>query len=426
MEKLLIDTHCHVFNKDIANVRILNTIAKTLYRTISGKKEDTSSSTGMDNEKVKMLLSLINKPDSVSLFEEMGKVYQKRYAIVPLVFDIEYAFMEPGKTKLMTGEEEVAFTKQRLEAQIEKWNLEVGDEGMGDFRSGSKDAYEEDRKRAQLLLKEMEKDRGVTDFITKSSYQRQLDNVKTLKEKYPDFVFPFYGIDPRRPESKQTYKKHLFPNGIYRGIKLYAPAGFSPLDPVLMDTDGVYAFCQENNIPITVHCSYGGFATLMKTVRINGWIHDKGNLIKIDNKLVEFQKNGLEGDWVEERADTLNHPLLWEKVLKAYPKLTLNLAHFGNGHPDWQQKILELMNLYPNLYTDLSCWSELKEVKDAKYCYDQQPESIQKRILYGSDFFLNLLFSDSFEVYLDNFRTTFGADFEKIAGENPRRFLGLN
>lgn len=429
MEKRFIDAHCHVFNKDIANTRILTTIARILYRTITRKTSaDTTGAadSGMDSEKVKMLMSLMMKANSTDVYEEMDKIYQQKFAIVPLLFDMEYAFAEPeSKSGLNNGAEETAFVKQRLEEQMNTWNQTITHESYGDDYRSVEQEYTQNMQRAKAIIQKMETERGIGDYLTKTSYERQISQVEALKAKYPDFIFPFYGIDPRRPGTKETFKKHLFPNGIFRGIKLYAPAGFSPLDPVLMDDDGVFAWCQEKNIPITAHCSYGGFASLMKRVRVSGMIHDKGKCIPVHNKIIEFHYNGLEGKWVEERADTLNHPLLWEEVLKKYPNLRLNLAHFGNGSEEWQNKILQMMAKYPNLYTDLSCWSERKEVKDVKYTYDNQPESIQKKFLYGSDFFLNLLFTDTFEGYLQNFKTVFADEFEKIAQENPARFLGM-
>ncbi|MBK6285867.1 MAG: amidohydrolase family protein [Draconibacterium sp.] len=198
--------------------------------------------------------------------------------------------------------------------------------------------------------------------------------------------------------------------------------------------DGIYAFCEDNGIPVTVHNSDGGFATLAKSVVINGLIHVNGKLIQLNNELLKFSKAITEKDAIYERALAINHPLIWGKVAEKYPNLLLNLAHFGGGrqleaamdNPEnqelWSNRIIELLkDKRYNVHTDLSCFSAFSSI-DKLIASKDFPE-IKNRILYGSDYTLLLLFEDNFDENVRQFRNKFGDDFDIIALKNPEAFL---
>ncbi|GAH83666.1 unnamed protein product, partial [marine sediment metagenome] len=67
----------------------------------------------------------------------------------------------------------------------------------------------------------------------------------------------------------------------------------------------LYKTCVERNIPITTHCSNGGFKAASNPQELT----DPGNN--------------------------------WAKVLKKYPDLKINFAHFGSGDNSWQQTIIK-------------------------------------------------------------------------------------
>ena len=147
-----------------------------------------------------------------------------------------------------------------------------------------------------------------------------------------------------------------------------------------------------------------------------------------------FNTSILGKDAVYERAVTLNHPLLWRKVVEKYPKLILNLAHFGGGkqlegaidHPEkqelWSNQIIALLkDSNYNVYTDISCFSDLNILR--KFVASPVYQEIRPKVLYGSDFILLLLFENNFDENVREFRNIFGADFDVIAGSNPREFL---
>ena len=59
-----------------------------------------------------------------------------------------------------------------------------------------------------------------------------------------------------------------------------------------------------------------------------------------------------------------------------------------------------------------------------KYFIATDDNRFKQKILYGSDFYLDLLFIDSFQKYFNNFLQVFNAEeFTQIALTNAKRFL---
>ncbi|MDQ2086866.1 amidohydrolase family protein [Herbivorax sp. ANBcel31] len=191
----------------------------------------------------------------------------------------------------------------------------------------------------------------------------------------------------------------------YAGIKLYPPLGFDPWPENKRELEKVqllYDICQKKGIPITCHCSDEGFSI----------------------------KNNKE-------MEKLTSPLKWEKVLKNYNRLTLNLAHLGkqDHSDDWQKIILKLIIKHANVYSDISYRGFdnkfYEYLKKTIYSYKDSSirEKIKKRILFGSDFMINLLKTESYCDYFDVFSKTkhFTPDEKDyFCSINPQRFLFKN
>lgn len=199
------------------------------------------------------------------------------------------------------------------------------------------------------------------------------------------------------------YNNMGFVNG-FAGIKLYPPLGFDPWPDNPQEHEKVellYDFCCTRNIPITTHCSDGGFV-------------------------------------VTDKAEEFTNPAKWENVLKQYPSLKLNIAHMGKqekktalffARNEWHEKVLKLINDYENVYMDFSCTA----FDDAFYknfiaeVHKQEKLiHLRERILFGTDFMVNLLWCDSYNSYLDTFcRTEHLTNAEKdlVCSVNPERFL---
>lgn len=166
-------------------------------------------------------------------------------------------------------------------------------------------------------------------------------------------------------------------SNFFAGIKLYPPLGFDPWPENAAELDKVvwmYGYCEERKIPVTVHCNDGGFA-------------------------------------VDGGAQARTHPNKWKQVLEKHPNLRLNLAHMGKQgnaliffpRSEWRETVIELVSTYENVYADISClafddhfYMGLREIlaKDQK---------LTEKILFGSDFMINLQWSPSYNDYIDRF-----------------------
>lgn len=179
------------------------------------------------------------------------------------------------------------------------------------------------------------------------------------------------------------------------------------------------------------HNSSMGFATMARDLEVMGNVLYKGKMetyttpteISFDYHLL--QKEGFKKS-VRERAIVLNHPSIWKIVMKEYKDLKLCLAHFGGEDPEWREIIAELMENCDYLYTDLSCMvvkSRLEEIHD-KYFKPKNP--IIKKVMYGSDYFLNMLNKITFENYYLHFKDVFTpAELRGMHLEAPKEFLGI-
>jgi predicted TIM-barrel fold metal-dependent hydrolase len=204
------------------------------------------------------------------------------------------------------------------------------------------------------------------------------------------------------------------------GCKVYPPVGFAPLDNERLDDSAAtgrqldlalrafYAYCEAEEVPITAHTSSGN----------------------------EF---GL-------GFRTFASPARWELALREFPRLHLNLGHFGHEEGvdsvagveaagAWIRQAAALMSVYPNVYADLS---NSALVYDEAYAtrYLGHLEAIFKRfpnvprrIMYGSDFWLNRLAAGS-DIFVTQFNAKLGKKFgdvvrADIMGTNALRFLGF-
>lgn len=523
MEKYY-DIHCHVFNKNVISRKLVG-ILQSLALIIDKIKDKT------DNEETQDILMAINdslddlQTTSENVFKVIDKVYDSKFVLVPLMIDLTYVDDNDGTN----GQ------NQRHKRQVLRLLVLIRETLRIAIRHSLK---KETRKLLTNIMdgiqKQIKKTRKAKDtdldFFPEQNYVQQIEELEYISENHNN-AKPFFGLDPRR-----EYKDHknllelvkqklLGSEPAFCGIKLYAPIGFSPTDPVLMGTnvqEGIYNLCEENKIPITVHCSDSGFACFSRDVRINGYIKNGKELIEYKNQILTFNTKTISnhsGDAIKERANKLNHPSIWRKVLEKYPDLFINFAHFGGSTPlmqfvtceipenlrsmkiddfedeiedklsienrsfalscyekkhskmnlndsltfterkklwgilyndniidNWSKAILDIIRepKFKNAYTDLSCFSagdaieiidngNTKRVfkiednlKTFKHdLYDKLPQEIQKKFLYGSDFFFIEFFGPKLEYYIKEFKSVFGKEFKTIASQNPEKFLGI-
>jgi len=183
---------------------------------------------------------------------------------------------------------------------------------------------------------------------------------------------------------------------IFAGIKLYPPLGFDPWPDDSKELEKVrflYSECVRKRIPLTVHCSGRGYITSPKA---------------------------------SEFTDPSNR---WKKVLARaeYRDLKINFAHLGtqfDGRDDWQKTIMSCIRENGNVYTDCSCQTTDKDnYRKVARIMDSQTEA---NILFGADYLINLIWSGSYNEYLDNFLTTphlSEKQKELMCEINPEKFL---
>jgi hypothetical protein len=229
--------------------------------------------------------------------------------------------------------------------------------------------------------------RGYEYDLTPSDRQSKLFNkLGTAKVDLEDMIF-------RKKEKEDTdYYSYLF-----AGIKLYPPLGFDPWPSdnksELEKVKFMYSECARRKLPLTVHCSDGGYKTSPDAQKFTD----------------PSQK--------------------WQMVLSRpeYKNLKINFAHMGSqkdGKTDWQQSILANIIQNSNVYTDCSCLTpQADDYEIVKKILNKNTES---NVLFGTDFVINLIWSASYNEYLNNFIQSPCLDNrqkELISEINPERFL---
>ncbi|MCU0472259.1 MAG: amidohydrolase [Bacteroidales bacterium] len=217
-------------------------------------------------------------------------------------------------------------------------------------------------------------------------HKKLFDKLGNIKADLEDMLFR------RKEKVNADYYSYMF-----AGIKLYPPMGFDPwpednrseLDKVRF----LYSECIRRKLPLIVHCSDGGYVT------------------SPDAKEFTDPSKG------------------WQKVLSKpeYRSLKINFAHLGkqnDGKNDWKKTILSDISADKNIYTDCSCQTP-QEIDYTKVSDMMNPET-ETNILFGSDFLINLIWSKSYNEYLNNFiQTNYIDDRQKrfMCEINPERFL---
>jgi predicted TIM-barrel fold metal-dependent hydrolase len=461
-----IDAHCHVFNKEIVSKRIVFSAITEMNRVIESHPVNESETKDEKQPKLKELTAKIHnlnnffEPIFMSSSTEIAEALDKNYGgridcFTPLMFDLTFCFTESYKPssdemqiqnskhdeKLQQAFEELKENLKEHLGSFKSYLLKIATEGHPLFdrfcswfpgNSLLHQIGELDTEIATLykyldLISEHNQKAKNED----ASFDLQVKMLLELQHKYPQRIFPFFAVDPRRDGILEEAKNYVVNGTPFLGIKLYTPNGYSPTDPLLFGTnkgdDCLYKFCEDNQIPITAHCSAKGFATFAMKTQVKGKVYIDNTLVDADcSKHVVFKNDFHESASlaIAERANVLNHPKLWEVVLERYPNLYLNLAHFGVGDPERTNGIFKLMQTYKNLYTDLSCISDPATLEKILVKYNSADEYVKSKFLFGSDYFLVLIFTNDFKTYYDTYVSVFGQEiFDKLSITNTNRFL---
>lgn len=223
-------------------------------------------------------------------------------------------------------------------------------------------------------------------------------------------IIPFANCDPRLPGAAREVRRCIEELG-FRGLKLYPRLGFDPDHRVLMEE--VYPLLEARGLPVVSHCSRGG-------------VTGRGIVPAV--------------------ADAYSGPEAFVPVLRAFPGLRVNLAHFGGDRDwrayvtdgiapgdtqaerrNWQVAIRRMIQSgeFPNLWADISYTLFHFEDLIPFLKLFLEDDRIARRVLFGSDFYMTRLEALSERAVCFRLRAALGeATFRRIAEVNPRVWLG--
>ena len=308
----------------------------------------------------------------------------------------------------------------------------------------------------------------------RKSYETQLEEVRNIRRYYPRNFFPFLGIDPYHKTgielkewAQQNFESGFLRKGValpyFFGIKLYPAHGFFPFDRGLEE---LYAYAEEYNLPVISHCTRSGSMYIGNDIqnrisRFPTFLNQAGTLpeAKACQRILdrihrfydaELVKNNPLGN-NSQACDLFSHPENYIPVLEKFPNLKVCLAHMGglteflddqcagkevarlrkleeNGK--WLDIIRQMMQTYPNLYTDISyTLSGFDSEPILKTFIDflgnpADPHALGKRVLFGTDFFMTeqeKQESDLYSLLLRNEKLK--PWITELTRNNPARFL---
>lgn len=315
------------------------------------------------------------------------------------------------------------------------------------------------------------------------SFETQLEEVKDIKRYYPAAFFPFLGIDPRHKAGKDLveWARPYFETGVvnkatgktypyFSGIKLYPALGFFPFDPRL---EALYEYAEKRNIPVMTHCTRVGsqyigahIENLIPAVPPTITVERDGTNVKDKKREIidktykgiveriaayrsrQWIKNSKYGD-NDFSCDLFGHPENYIAVLEKFPNLKICLAHMGGSNEvinstegdlakirqvdplSWFEHIQQMMQYYPNLYTDISyTLGDFNDINNKVFQnvttflekLDAENKRLADRVLFGTDFFMTEQEKREAELYQQT-QKNLTQWWDQIGRVNTQRYL---
>lgn len=422
------DAHCHIFTLKYALKEVKNMVHDMLNRTYPwhepASKAMLTADRGMWQELKELLRQLYElihaaggseKENLDFLQKEALKAFpDAKLQIVPLMMDIFYMLAYPmDKDQDLLKMEGFKSATEVDEEQFQNiWNDILNDftahltspkrllksDNLAPTFDTSNELVlqwiEEERPVKQTLLLRKNLAKGYSDslnFYHTEGFCYHMNNLMELVKQRSGELYPFVAIDPRRPNMIKTLLSGVFFTGTpkFYGVKLYPRMGYHPLCKPL---DAVYQYCSDNNLPITFHCGKGGFPPST--------------------------------EW---KYSDFGNPANFEKVVQDYPNLKINFAHLGSSDKtqEWAKKIVEMVNKYDNVYSDLSCYTDKNDLAYVKATYWDKNPKLKTRMMFGTDFDV-MYFTGKITMqdYYDHFKSVFSAnELKMLMYDNPTSFL---
>lgn len=298
------------------------------------------------------------------------------------------------------------------------------------YRRMNKVYYQDEHPDAVFGVLTMDMEVGIKGG-THNTIWTQFGIIAMVRNIYPDKILPFACIDPRRDDAMDLFKAAFNEHKPYKyyGLKVYPSLGYLPSHPILMQ---MLEVCEKKGIPVLSHCSGASTHGSLRKQTAKGTFVNYNGDEEIDKEFKArlFKKK-------KDYRDFYNRPHHWDPVLKQFPKLRLNIAHFGgdqawddytknqSGKERWVEKIIEQMEAYDHVYADFSyTLSYPAFANKLKQLITQNP-IVADRILFGSDYYM-LVIEDDYRNILSNFKQTMGKEtMDKLSRTNNRTYLGL-
>jgi predicted TIM-barrel fold metal-dependent hydrolase len=272
-----------------------------------------------------------------------------------------------------------------------------------------------DEAKKQLLAAPPKRFRGVdpyADIELSPGYKQHMFELEELAGRYPGKIFPFLAVDPRRIGVMKLIEMKINKGkGAFKGIKLYPPLGYLPTHPNLTE---VFEYCAQYDIPITLHCSPGGMKNFRKKNYIRSW--------EEKNHWEDFKTS--EGN----KSVYYTAPAQWRPVLKKWPNLRVNFAHFGGGDQlvagqlEWLNEIIRLIKDYPFVYTDISYHTDKASPSKLLELIEKH-DFLNKRVMFGTDYIMMMM--DLSLGGLNNYFDHYIGLNSRLRYENARDFLKI-
>jgi uncharacterized protein len=175
------------------------------------------------------------------------------------------------------------------------------------------------------------------------SVEEENQAIAALAREHPSRIVPFAGVDPRRPQALELFRRAVDEWGM-RGLKLHPGTGFDPGDPVCRP---FFEFAGSRGVPVVVHTGPMASPLVSHTAR----------------------------------------PVNLDPVAADFPDTTIVLQHAGQRC--WWEEALNVAFWKPNLHLELSMWQWTYQFDRAGFVRAlgrMKQEIGLGRVLFGSDF----------------------------------------
>ncbi len=272
-----------------------------------------------------------------------------------------------------------------------------------------------------------------------SGFEGQIEEIITVKKRYPDRLLIFFSIDPRwktTGDQIQNTLKTYFENKIhidatrndifpFTGIKLYPSTGFYAFDEKLKPS---LEWAADNHMPILTHCNYLGGIFNNDRDKLNTSLSPKdpysgvyypapGKNHKLQSKFFNRLFNTQKAVNNKYYSSYFLEPNSYRSTLEYFrdvfkKPLKICFAHYGgnehmnlqhaidqgkkmdpgnyygvNSSKNWCLQIRELMEEFDSVYTDISY--ALTDHNTHEFIFSEMlNKPYRDRILFGTDFYM--------------------------------------